>query len=65
MYDLPVSYSDLFPSLDFFVKSKLILGLFSKKLFDHMAFSCLFSSHFCCLIDTNLKGNKIYVINTY
>lgn len=42
MYDLPVSCSDLFPILDFFIKSKLIFGLFSKKLFDRVAFSCLF-----------------------
>lgn len=77
MYDLPVSCSDLFPILDFFIKFKLIFGLFSKKLFDRVAFSCLFyeilsfpgMKENCfktsCLIDTNLKGNIIYVINIY
>lgn len=79
MYDLPVSSSDLFPILDFFVKSKLIFGLFSKKLFDSvaMAFSCFFYGMLSfprmkencfktsCLIDINLKGNKMCVINIY
>lgn len=66
-----------FPIHYFIVKSKLIFGLFIKKLFDAVAFSCLFyemlsfpgmkenSFKTSCLIDTNFKGNKIYVINIY
>lgn len=77
MYDLAVSSSDLFPILDFFVKSKLIFNLFSKNLFDSVTFSCFFYEMLSfprmkenwfktsCLIDTNLKGIKMYVINIY
>jgi len=42
MYDLFIACSDLFPILDFFIKSKLILGLFGKELFGCATFFCLF-----------------------
>lgn len=57
--------------------SLLNLNSYLAYLFDSVAFSCLFyemlsfpgmkENHFktSCLIDTNFKGNKIYVINIY
>lgn len=77
MYDLFVACSDLFPILDFFIKSKLIFGLFGKELFECVAFFCLLYEMFSVpgmkencfktssLTDTKLKGNKNDIISVY